>query len=326
MFAMSDECLFLIDLFGAIADLPALQRADSSGYSVLSGEDMQQYSTPTLYGTNTFASYNTFNSNTLINVGPTGGAAGATPGPQSDARPEFFAVIEDDIRRINKFYREKVTAWQQEVQGFQDEHRPAIGSSPTHLKPRASQMFNTLTPPLESFALPPATASKKASASSSLSSSSSACSMAKVRREPQFVDPLTDPTSPDGDDDDGEEEFRTAPPPSSYKVPGSQGAFPPSGGLPKLNLDVGASLLDDTLSDKQKGVSGAASKAEGASSGTAAASVVTSLLDHRPLSQNLYKAYGSTGGDLDALTDEQRQEVVHSQAARLARVRTPQLF
>lgn len=36
-----------------------------------------------------------------------------------DARPEFFQVIEDDIRRINKFYRERVQALLAEVQGFQ---------------------------------------------------------------------------------------------------------------------------------------------------------------------------------------------------------------
>jgi hypothetical protein len=139
-------------------------------------------------------------------------------------------------------------------------------------------------------------------------------SMSKVYQQP-FVDPLADPA---GDDDD--DEFKAAPTPSSYKVLGSQGAFPPSGGIPKLNLDMGASLLDDSLGSGSGG-KGNSINSSSEQQGAAAASVVTSLLDHRPLSQNLYKAYGSTGGDLDALTDEQRQEVVHSQAARLARVR-----
>ena len=61
---------------------------------------------PDVYGTNrTSSPYST----------PPLGMQGA----QTDARPEFFAVIEDDIRRINKFYKERVAALLREVQGFQ---------------------------------------------------------------------------------------------------------------------------------------------------------------------------------------------------------------
>jgi hypothetical protein len=37
----------------------------------------------------------------------------------ADARPEFFALIEEDIRRINKFYKERVASQLREVQSFQ---------------------------------------------------------------------------------------------------------------------------------------------------------------------------------------------------------------
>ncbi len=329
---------------GAGAPLAGASRSSSPVPAFASGSANVPagiWSTPPLgqaYAYNTGDGSSQFSTPSLAGVGA------------GDARPEFFQVIEDDIRRINKFYRERVQALLADVQGFQvlfaalslspirravmrdaifrspflitnmafvyvrtlvcahsqDEHGPALDSSAPHLRMTASQMFRTPVDAWGSGGGPP-TGSVRAPLSTSgpnLSQSQSQSGRAKkVPTEDELL--LADPNAPDDD-------LPTlAGPPASYQVLGSDGAFPPSSGLPKFDLN--ASLLFDGGT--------AAAKAAATATSAAPSASVTALLDHRPLSAPVYALYGSTG-DLSALNEEQQKELISSQASRLARVRS----
>jgi hypothetical protein len=193
----------------------------------------------------------------------------------------------------------------------QDEHRPALDSSAPHLRMTASQMFRTPVdawgsgsgggPPTGSVRAPLPTSGPNLSQSHSQSQSGRA---KKVPTEDELL--LADPNAPDDDLP------ALAGPPASYQVLGSDGAFPPSSGLPKFDLN--ASLLFDG------GAAVAKAKAAATATSAAPSASVTALLDHRPLSAPVYALYGSTG-DLSALNEEQQKELISSQASRLARVR-----
>lgn len=184
----------------------------------------------------------------------------------------------------------------------QDEHRPALDSSAPHLRMTASQMFRT---PVDAWGS--GGGSPNGGARAPLPTGGPNLSQARDKKVPTEDELLlADPNAPDDDLP------ALAGPPASYQVLGSDGAFPPSSGLPKFDLN--ASLLFDG------GAAVAKAKAAATATSAAPSASVTALLDHRPLSAPVYALYGSTG-DLSSLNEEQQKELISSQASRLARVR-----
>jgi hypothetical protein len=173
---------------------------------------------------------------------------------------------------------------------LQDEHRPVINTSAPHLREQAAHMFNT---PIDAYyQLSSSAAAKLPPIKSFAKPSSNVDGMDLL---------LADPNAP-GDD---------LPPLGGSAADAllSNGVFPPSSGVPKLDLEA-SSLF------------GVQTKSPVPASATSV--TVTAVLDHRPLSQPVYALYGNADamdGDLSSLSDEQRQEILSSQAEKLTRVR-----